>query len=413
MQTQLIRHHKLAWVVALLLASGAVRGAFAAPQAWEPARTHAVIVGVLHWQAATLSTYPTADRQDRALYDMLVRRGVPKSQIELLLDEQATLAAMRRAVLNAAQRAHDGDTLIFYYAGHGTSEGGNACLMNYDVDPSRSETAFTGGDLVKILAAEFKGDRVLLFADCCYSGALAHAAEQLAQRGFEAATITSASDAVTSTNNWTFTHALVEILGGDGDADRNGDGATTLSEAAVEIEDAMRHFENQASGSSRFGLAEDFRLSAVRTPAPRPRIPAPYSVGEYVQITVGGVWKPARIVDYRAGEFIVEVQRYASRQLLEIAANRVRKFQAPAAPAPAAPPSERLPIREALAKARVGGKYKTLLEIIEVEPDYRQYGAFHDFGRYEATNYAGHAKLPAGYWVYVYPHWFIWQDQTK
>jgi hypothetical protein len=400
-------------MVALVLASGAVQGALAAPQAWEPKRTHAVIVGVLHWQAATLSTYPTADRQDRALYDMLVRRGVPKSQIELLLDEQATLTAMRRAVLKAAARARDGDTLIFYYAGHGTSENGNACLMNYDVDTSRSDTTFTGGDLVKILAAEFKGDHVLLFADCCYSGALARAAEQLAKRGFEAATITSASDAVTSTNNWTFTHALVEILGGDSDADRNGDGATTLGEAAAEIEDAMRHFENQASGSSRFGLADDFRLSAARTPTPRPQIPAPYSLGEYVQISVGGVWKPARIVDYRAREFIVEVQRYASRQLVEIAANRVRKFQAPPPPTPAAPPSERLPIRAALAKARVGGKYKTLLEIIEVEPDYRQYGAFHDFGRYQATAYAGHAHLPTGYWVYVYPNWFIWQDQTK
>ncbi len=394
--------------MAVVLAGGTLRTAAAETPAWDPARTHAVIVGVLHWQAATLSTYPPADRQDRALYEALVERGVPSGQIELLLDDQATLAAMRRAVRTAASRARDGDTLVFYYAGHGVSKDGHACLMNYDVDPQRSDASFTGRDLVTIVAAEFDGNRVLMFADCCYSGALARAAEELAEQGFETATITSAGAAVASTNNWTFTHALVEIVRGDGDADRNGDGAIALGEAAEEIEDAMRHFENQASGSSRFGLDENFRLGHVTTRRPRSRVPAPYAVGEYVQIAVGGAWKPARIVDYRAGEFIVEVQRYAKRMLVEIAADRVRKFQAPPAP-----PSERLPMREALAKARVGGKYKTLLEIIEVEADYRQYAAFHDFGRYDATDYAGHENLPAGYWVYVYPNWFIWQDRAE
>ena len=46
---------------------------------------------------------------------------------------------------------------------------------------------------------------------------------------------------------------------------------------------------------------------------------------------------------------------------------------------------------------------------IEVERDYRIYSAFHDYGSFPATDYAGHRNLPEAYWVYVYPHWYLWE----
>lgn len=61
-------------------------------------------------------------------------------------------------------------------------------------------------------------------------------------------------------------------------------------------------------------------------------------------------------------------------------------------------------------KARVKGNYSKLLKKIHVPQDRQSYGDYYDFGTYQATDYAGHANIPAGYWVYVYPHWYIWGE---
>lgn len=71
-----------------------------------------------------------------------------------------------------------------------------------------------------------------------------------------------------------------------------------------------------------------------------------------------------------------------------------------------------LPLEAAVQKASVNGKYQTLLVRIEVPDDYSKSGAFHDYGWWNGIEWAGYADLPPGYWVYVYPHWYIWQDQV-
>lgn len=65
----------------------------------------------------------------------------------------------------------------------------------------------------------------------------------------------------------------------------------------------------------------------------------------------------------------------------------------------------------ALEKARVHGKYRMLLRQLRVPDDHKRYGVFKDWGTYPAAKeYAGYEDLPAGYWVYVYPTWYIWRD---
>ncbi len=63
--------------------------------------------------------------------------------------------------------------------------------------------------------------------------------------------------------------------------------------------------------------------------------------------------------------------------------------------------------------ARAGGKYQQLLHVLRQEADARRYGDFHDFGHWTGKTYAGHENLPAGYWVYVRPSWFIWGRRTS
>jgi len=64
-------------------------------------------------------------------------------------------------------------------------------------------------------------------------------------------------------------------------------------------------------------------------------------------------------------------------------------------------------------RAHGNGKYARLLRKIKVAQDRQSYGDYRDYGQYQATDYYEHKMIPAGYWVYVYPHWYIWGEQKK
>lgn len=69
---------------------------------------------------------------------------------------------------------------------------------------------------------------------------------------------------------------------------------------------------------------------------------------------------------------------------------------------------------DAPAKATVGGNYSELLRKIEVPQDKQAYGEFFEGGHFPAMPaYAGHRDLPAGHWVYVSPHWYIWKESRR
>ena len=65
------------------------------------------------------------------------------------------------------------------------------------------------------------------------------------------------------------------------------------------------------------------------------------------------------------------------------------------------------------AKAHVDGKYQKLLRRIRVPRDKQNYSDFSDYGHFEGTEWAGYTNLPTGYWVYVYPHWYIWEEKKE
>jgi hypothetical protein len=58
--------------------------------------------------------------------------------------------------------------------------------------------------------------------------------------------------------------------------------------------------------------------------------------------------------------------------------------------------------------ASVNGKYSNLLMTLSVPQDQASYGNFYDWGYYTGTSYAGYNNIPPGYWVYVYPNWYVW-----
>ena len=80
-----------------------------------------------------------------------------------------------------------------------------------------------------------------------------------------------------------------------------------------------------------------------------------------------------------------------------------------AQPAAAAGPA----LEDSLIKARCNGKYVMLLRQFKVEKDRAMYNDFQDLGERDMREYGGESNLPKGYWVYVYPYWYIWRDLTS
>jgi hypothetical protein len=67
---------------------------------------------------------------------------------------------------------------------------------------------------------------------------------------------------------------------------------------------------------------------------------------------------------------------------------------------------------EAIRRASVQGKYRNLLFAISVPQDVRTYGPFNDYGDSATTAWGGYSGLPRGYWVYVYPYWYVWGEAS-
>jgi hypothetical protein len=64
-------------------------------------------------------------------------------------------------------------------------------------------------------------------------------------------------------------------------------------------------------------------------------------------------------------------------------------------------------------QASAHGKYRTLLRRIRCPEDRAAYHDFNDYGMYTGTAWHNYTNLPPGYWVYVYPDWYIWQDGPR
>lgn len=430
------------------------------PDELDSSDTYGVIVGVLQWEDPTVTSFPTADRKDRELYDTLYNLGVPESNMDLLLDEDATLENIKKSIENVCRRTKPSSTMVFYYAGHGVLDKERIHFLNYDYAQDRGLAV---SEITGLLLKHFKGSRLLLFGDCCHSGGLGRVAEKVHVKGIEAVSLTSVEASNVSTTNWTFTMTLLDGLRGDPLADANGDGLVTLAEVAGEVAAAMKYCERQMFGFTRFGIEPDLCLIETKGgKGVEKELPPPYAFKEYVLAKRGERWRPARILDWREGEYAVRFQNYSDREKAWLPPEGIKKITFKRYPKgarirvmwggrpwdaevievredfhkitypgwsaawdewilsdrivePGMKPDSLIepPAGEALKKACVGGKYAKLLRKIRVERDRIQYGEFNDAGYWNVQSWGGYEGLPAGYWVYVYPHWYIWGTCTE
>jgi hypothetical protein len=288
----------------LLIAILATTSAFATDIRWQPRKTWVFVVGTLEWKdSETFASFPKANRRDAQLVRFFHQKGVTANHIVYLADKQATTSRAQAALDRMLAQTAPGDLLFFYFTGHGyqSDDGKKTFFATYDANDDHA--GWNVDAVVRTIAAKFRGDRVILAADCCYSGALVDRVKRL--RGRQSfACFASSTSKDSSTGNWTFTEMLLAGLQGHSFADLNGDRRITLGEIARSVHDDMRFAEDQTSASVFTGGFNTETLIATA----HPRSDA--AIGRRVEVKSDGDWYKARIIDAKNRQYRVHYFGY-------------------------------------------------------------------------------------------------------
>jgi hypothetical protein len=256
--------------------------------------------------------------------------GVPKENIVLLLDKEATLESMKANVLEKMVECDEKSTFIFYYAGHGVKTGKKFYFCNYDMK-AKPETKFDVSYLSSTVTKKFKGKRMILLADCCYSGSLLKEGQKISKKKREVVVMTSATSSNISTGNWTFTQTLLDNFRGKTEGDRNKSGDISLSELSVEIKDAMKFRERQLNGFATYMIDASKiivqKLANGETKSEKTQ--NGFSIDQYVYALYEGNWQVGRVKKLNYDDISVEFYHYSDKKEMIIDKKFVRAIQTP------------------------------------------------------------------------------------
>lgn len=135
-------------------------------------QSHAVVVGINQYEHEAPLQFAVNDAQ--AVRDTLVERfGFDPANITLLLDGQATSAAILGAMRHLGRTTEVDDRVVFFFAGHGHTIQGRAgdvgFLVPYESDPADDATLLAWRTLVDTTQL-IRAKHVLFIMDACYSG---------------------------------------------------------------------------------------------------------------------------------------------------------------------------------------------------------------------------------------------------
>ena len=217
----------------------------------------AVVVGIDNYPNIRPLKYAVADA--KSFYNLLVTDNqVPAENVQLLLNEQATLQALRSALgTKVKNKAGADDMVIIYFAGHGATEtdtmspdgdGLEKYLLPFGADPNDLYASALPMREVAHIFHRIRSERLVFVADACYSGASggrtvsitgvrANISDRFLERlaGGKGKVIITASSAnevsveKDELGHGVFTYYLVQGLRGPADTD--SDGLITVDEA--------------------------------------------------------------------------------------------------------------------------------------------------------------------------------------
>ena len=115
-------------------------------------------------------------RKSAELFSKLIQKkyGIQQHQSLVLLDNDATMGKIRNKFKRILRQVNEGDTIYFYYNGHGIpvpSQKNEAYLLPSDVEPEfASDDEFFKMKNVFKLLSNSKAQKVIAIIDSCFSG---------------------------------------------------------------------------------------------------------------------------------------------------------------------------------------------------------------------------------------------------
>lgn len=143
-------------------------------------KVYAVVVGINKYKNFPHLKYAANDAQEFYRYLVEVNQ-IPKDQVWLLLDEEATLDKLR-ATLGTLLRRNAGkeDTVIIFLAGHGAAEqdvsspdgdGLEKYILPFNADPKDLYASAMPMSEIARIFQRINSERLVFISDTCYSGA--------------------------------------------------------------------------------------------------------------------------------------------------------------------------------------------------------------------------------------------------
>ena len=143
----------------------------------------ALIVGISDYRHAPWNLR-FADDDARALAELLATPaagGYEEDKVEVLVNGEATTAALTQRLRSFLKRPDRDDIVTLYFACHGAPDPdrpGNLYLLTHDTDPHDiAGTALPMHEIEVALKRTLRAERVVVLADTCHSGALTLAPE--------------------------------------------------------------------------------------------------------------------------------------------------------------------------------------------------------------------------------------------
>lgn len=145
----------------------------------------ALLIGISQYQDASIPRLYGPEHDVKAMQEVLTRRwGFPKTQIQTLVNQQATRAGMINALHALMKNSAPGDDLVIYFSGHATSahdlrnnlpmplDTGLLIPWDYPLAKRDVRQALMGRDDLRpiFLQMEARGHKVWVITDACYTG---------------------------------------------------------------------------------------------------------------------------------------------------------------------------------------------------------------------------------------------------
>lgn len=255
----------------------AAKAAKAAGTVSADAKVYALLIGISEYQKLPKDLwlqYADADAKTLAEHFASPRGGgLPKEQIQVLTNGEATTAAIRNAFKTFLKnRAGKNDTVFILMAGHGTVDAHGAFIVTNDSDPQDlSSTAIPMAEIQSLVEDELTNvGRVVLMADVCRAATIGTLktdkvggiVEKLGEAPGEMLGLMAARPKELSNEgpdfgggHGAFTYAMLKGL--NGAADEDGDKVVTASEIIEYVRSSVSKITANKQHPRDFGNMEN------------------------------------------------------------------------------------------------------------------------------------------------------------